>query len=247
MYAGVPPVVFPFGGAARTVTHNVTGLVVPDAAAYGAAIEWLYHHPAERARLGRNAQEEARRYFGPETAALKFNTVYDGLISSPKRARAWSGPARSGAGYFVESLSDQGADFAASLGAQDLAECLAAEARIYGASSLLASAAAGGILNYRNFYLNDAYLRLWAGLVLHGQGRPALAVAEFNAAARLGLSHWRVAWYRARSAEACGAWQLAAESVEAAVAAAPEFGPARALAARVAPKSKSGVSGAIPG
>ncbi|MDX6423509.1 MAG: hypothetical protein QOI67_980, partial [Gaiellaceae bacterium] len=34
----------------------------------------------------------------------------------------------------------------------------------------------------------DAYLRLWAGLVLREQGRPALAAAELKRAGDLGLA-----------------------------------------------------------
>lgn len=234
MAAGVPPVVFPYGGAGRLVTHNVTGLVAADAQAYRDALEWLYHHPEERARLGHNARTEAWANFGPEGMAAQFNAAYAVLLRQPKRQRAWTGLARSGAQYFVESLGELGTDFAASLAAADREQCLAAEARIASASPLLASSGAGGILSYRNMYLTDAHLRLWAGLALHGQGRPALAVAEFKAAAGLGLNHWRVTWYQARAAEACCAWALAAGLASLVLAAASDFGPARELALRMA-------------
>ena len=247
MYAAVPPVVLPYGGAGRTVTHNVTGLIAQNGDEYCAAIEWLYHHPDERARLGRNAQQEAQRAFGPERAAAEFNLIYETLLRGPKRERAWSGAARSGTQYFVESLGDLGADFETSLAGQDGAALLDAEARIAGASTLLSSAGAGGILQYRNAYLEEAHLRLWAGLVLEAQGRPALAVAEFNAAARLGLRHWRVAWYRARAAEACGAWELAATSAAEALMSNPEFSPAQDLAQRLAGQPEAGAGAATPG
>ena len=234
MAAGVPPVVFPYGGAGHVVTHNVTGLVAADAQAYRDALAWLYRHPAERARLGQNARQEVWNNFGPLRVAEQFNAAYTSLLQTPKRQRAWSGAAHSGAECFIESLGEFGSDFSASLAVANLPACLAAEARIANASPPLASAGAGGILSYRNGYVKDAHLRLWAGLVLHGQGRPALAVGEFKAAAELGLRHWRVTWYQARSAEACSAWALAAVLAHSVVAAAPDFSPAQALAQRVA-------------
>ena len=237
MAAGLPPVIFPYGGAGRMVRHNATGLVVEDAQAYRAALEWLYRHPDERARLGQNARAEAWEKFGPQRMAGQFNAAYAALLLTPKRPRAWTGRAHTGAECFIESLGDFGADFSASLFAADLPARLAAEARIGAASSLLASAGAGGILSYRNSDVTDAYLRLWAGLVLHGQGRPALAVAEFKAAADLGLRHWRLAWYQARSAEACGAWALAAGLAQAVLAESPDFAPGRALARRLAARA----------
>jgi hypothetical protein len=98
---------------------------------------------------------------------------------------------------------------------------------------VLASANGGGVLHYRRAFPQDAYLRLWAGLVLNWQGRPALAVAEFTQAARLGLDHWRVAWYRALAAEACGALELAEAATAAVLGQAPDFSAARDLAARL--------------
>jgi len=64
----------------------------------------------------------------------------------------------------------------------------------------LASADAGGILHYRRFYPDDAALRFWAGLVLSGHGRPALAAAEFHAALK-GFDQNRCAAWLARARE----------------------------------------------
>jgi hypothetical protein len=175
--------------------------------------------------------------------AAQFNAVYADLLRQPKRARAWFGTARSGAGYFIESLGHLSGDLAISLSGEDLDRCLAAEARLADASPLLASAGAGGVLSYRNAYIQDAHLRLWSGLVLLGQGHAALAVAEFKAAGEQGLRHWRVAWYQARAAEACGARVLAAELAGRVLAAVPNFEPALALARRLEagqPATKTG-------
>ena len=237
MFAGVPPVVLPYGGAARVVTDGVTGVVAADAAGYGAAIERLFHNPLERARLGRNGHDEVASHFTPEAAAAQFDALYAAVLQRPKRERAWTGAAHSGAEQFIEALGEGAGDFITSRSAAEpgaaVDACLAAEARIGAASPLLASATSGGVLHYRRYFPSDAYLRLWAGLVLHGQGRHALAVAEFAQAARLGLDHWRVAWYQAQAAEACGATERARAAADAVLQAAPLFEPAQALRQRL--------------
>ena len=45
MYAGIPPVVFPYGGVKRLIVDNFTGLIVDSELEYKQAIEYLYHHP----------------------------------------------------------------------------------------------------------------------------------------------------------------------------------------------------------
>ena len=55
MFAGVPPVVLPYGAPPFLVRDNETGLVVQNEADYGRALEFLYRQPEERERLGRNA------------------------------------------------------------------------------------------------------------------------------------------------------------------------------------------------
>ena len=50
----------------------------------------------------------------------------------------------------------------------------------------------GGVLDYRRRYPADSHLHLWAGLVLAARGRRALAAGEFAAAKRAGLDPERV-------------------------------------------------------
>lgn len=49
--------------------NNYTGLVAQSESEYTQAIEYLYHHPEERLRLGRNAKEYAQQLFGAENVA----------------------------------------------------------------------------------------------------------------------------------------------------------------------------------
>jgi hypothetical protein len=205
MAAGVPPVVLPYGGAHALVRHGETGLVA-DEESYPAAVESLYADATERARLGHNARESARSW-GPVQAARAWSAVYAELLEQPKRDRCWPGsPAAErfpGAAAFVESLGGTAPEFAESLAACDEEAAAEAEARIAAAPPVLTSAGGGGILHYRRAFPRDAYLRLWAGLVLEAAGRNVLAVAELKAARELGCDR-RVLRYLDRAAEAIG-------------------------------------------
>ena len=98
MFAGIPAVVFPYGGAADLVVDNETGLIARDPTEYARMIEHLHAHPAERARLGENAAERARQCYGAHNTASKLNVVYRDLLSKPKRKRPYvSAPGPDGA------------------------------------------------------------------------------------------------------------------------------------------------------
>jgi hypothetical protein len=103
--------------------------------------------------------------------------------------------------------------FERSLTAIQPEELLDAERAISASSPALSSASTGGILHYRRRHPEDAYLRLWSGLVLLEQGRPALAAGEFSRAIELGLDHWRASLYLARAARALGQPALADEAL----------------------------------
>jgi hypothetical protein len=221
MCAGVPPVILNGGGVASTVTHGVTGLIVSSVAEYTQAIEFLYHHPDERARLGRQAVSHARRSFGAAIAADALSDVYDRMMAAPPRPRVWpladGGPGgRTGARTFSSLLGATDAEpFVVSLESTVDREVLDAEARIAAVPPVLAEAGAGGVLHYRRSCLDDPHLRLWSGLVLEQQGRAALAIAEYEAARCLGIDHWRVSSYIARAAASIGAVTLAADAMRA--------------------------------
>jgi hypothetical protein len=206
MYAGVPPVVLANGGAQRSVLNGRTGLVVHDEDGYVRAIERLHAEPGERRRLGRGAREHASRAWGLDDAADRWAEAYELLLARPKRDRSWPAAPRSptarlapAAARFVQSLGDTAPAFTISMEDSDEQRRQAAEETIATAAPALASADSGGVLHWRRRYPQDPLLRLWAGLVLHGQGRPALAAGEFNAALRLGLAHPHASSYLARS------------------------------------------------
>lgn len=242
MYAGVPPVVFPHGGIRRLVIDNYTGFVVHSELEYIQAIEYLYHHPEERARLGRNAKEYAQQIFGAENAAKALNPIYQRLMKLPKRERVWgietsvslldqpvslqdlTGESEEGseAKVFIESLGDTAPEFIVSMTSPNTQEVFEADQKI-AASSLLLSMGEGGLSQYRLYYPNDGYLRLWSGLVLHRLGQKEEAVSEFSAAINLGCNHWRISWYLAQVAAELNDIPLAQKALRTVLQAVPDF------------------------
>lgn len=202
MFAGIPVVVFSHGGAASLISDGMTGFVVNNEAQYIERIVRLYHQPDERAKIGRAAADHARSRLGVENLAPLIDSAYERLMELPKRSRPVI-TRLSGAEAFVRSLGAAGDVFRKSLSVNPL-DTEAADATIASASPALASAAAGGILHYRRAYPSNSILRLWSGLVLLGQGRPALAAAEFAAATRLGFGDDRAARYLSRAVRMCG-------------------------------------------
>lgn len=189
MYARVPPVVFPQAGVKDLVRNGVTGLVVSSEAEYVQGLEYLFHHPADRERLGSNARAYAQTRFVPDASAQEMDAIYRRMMDLPKRERRWPDTdlALSAGGQFAALLSDAAPQFRASFAGKDLD----AESRIAHSPIGLVSGE-GGILHFRNAYPSDAYLRFWAGLALLGQGRFSAASREMQAATELGLSDERV-------------------------------------------------------
>lgn len=248
MYAGVPPVVFSYGGVKRLVIDNYTGLVVQSELEYKQAIEYLYHHPEERTRLSRNAREYAQQIFGAENAAKRLNPIYNRLMELPKRDREWgmlssvslldqpvslqdlTGEPEelSGAQAFIQSLGDTAPQFTVSLTSPNIGELFEADRQIAASSTLLAMGE-GGLLQYQTYYPNDGYLRLWSGLVKQRLGQPAEASAEFTSAVNLGCNHWRVCWYIAQIAENINEISLAQQALGTVLQDEPDFAPAQEM------------------
>lgn len=202
MYAGIPPVVFPYGGVKCLVQHNKTGLIVHSELEYQQAIEYLYHHPEERLRLGKNARNYALKYFNSQYWTKKLNSIYEKIMQSPKKKRLWQDSvkfAQTPAELFIQSLGESAPQFKISMSGVNTEELLTADQKI-AQSSVLLSGGEGGIFQYRNYYPDDPYLRLWSGLVLQHQNRHSSAVSEFTNAIELGCNDSRVYEYLNQSA-----------------------------------------------
>ncbi|MGF1493830.1 MAG: glycosyltransferase [Microcoleaceae cyanobacterium] len=260
MYAGVPPVVFPHGGIRSLVIHGETGLVVNNELEYQQAVEYLYHHPEERQRLGKNAQQYAMQHFGAENAAQCLNPIYATLLQQPKRPRCWGVPVgekllnqpltlddvtgmaeNHGARAFIQSLGDTAPQFSVSLNngsnydlnQENIEKLLAADQQISCSSPLLQSLGSGGILSYQSYYPKDGYLRFWSGLILQHKGLHAEAIQQFHMALQLGCDGWRVNWFLANSAEQSNQIILAQQAIESVLQAIPGFGRAQEMSRRL--------------
>ncbi|MDB5102387.1 MAG: putative glycosyl transferase [Fibrobacteres bacterium] len=219
MYSGLAPVVFPYGGVKRLVVNDFTGYIVHSSREYQEAIEFLYHHPAERRRMGRNARAYAEQIFGAENAARKINSIYARLLERPKRLREWGGASAAsphgsqspgaqptGAGVYLDSIGDAGGDYRLSRDSADLGAALAADDRIAASTRVNF---VSGILAYRSRYPADPWLRYWSGLVFGKLGSHAEAALEFVEAIKTGFPHWRAQWRLMRASQAVGRADLA--------------------------------------
>ncbi|NEO58066.1 MAG: glycosyltransferase family 4 protein [Okeania sp. SIO3B5] len=202
MLAGIPPVIFPYGGAQKTVIHQETGLIVDSEQGYQRAIEFLYHHPEERERLGNNAQKYAQENFNPDKLAQKFVDLYQELCNYPKiEHQLYTQKKLSGAEIFIQSLGHQGEHFKQSLHSENLEELLLSDRKIATSSPVVCHPKAGGIYHYQEFYPDDSFLQFWAGLTRQNQGDNIKAISLFTRAIELGFSHWRIYWYLLQVAE----------------------------------------------
>ena len=204
LLAGVPAVVMPHGGAVDLIEHEVNGLVAQSVAACAVAVGRLHGDDSLRTRLAVAAARRGREHHAPRQMATRMHAVFADVCERPKcspcdplppAGPGWLADPESGAARFVRSLGPLAEPFATALStyatapAGDLDAC---DAVISGVGPLLAGAGGGGVLHYRGFHPDDAWLRLWSGLIWVGQGRPAFAAMEFQAALHLGLDPARV-------------------------------------------------------
>lgn len=208
MYAGIPPVVFPYGGVKELVQNNETGLIVNSEIEYKEAIEFLFNNPAERLRLGENARKYAISHFNGEHWVRKQHDVYERMLKFQKSNRSWNFPADSSgkvsaAELFIQSLGTSAPCFQISYSSSNLDEVLAADSIIADAAPVLAGGE-GGIFHYRNHYSNDPHLRVWSGLVLQKNGNHSTAMKEFSTAIESGHNRPNVFWHLHKSAVVVG-------------------------------------------
>ncbi len=248
MYAGIPPVVFPESGIKKLVINDYTGLVVRSETEYKQAVEYLYHHPEERKRIGLNAKTYARQIFGAKNAAKKLNLIYRQMMAQPKKTRAWTdksilnivdqpvtlqdltgeSPVKhtiSGAEIFINSLGDtrEAQHLTTSMCSENIQELLNADSEIASCPRVMFCNDTGGILQYEGYYLRDPYLRMWAGLVWANQEEYMNAVNDFLSAVNLGFPHWRVYWYLAHADEKTGNFTRARDSLNKVLESEPGF------------------------
>jgi glycosyltransferase involved in cell wall biosynthesis len=190
MLAGVPPVVFPHGGCASFVTDGKTGLVADSEHSFVAAIEHLHRNPDVRLALGRNARDHALKAFAVEGPAADLTrTLQDAAASAPRDPMDNFGPLASDddcdAERFLVSQGWSPADAVAAVADWQAGESDALE-RYAAALPDEAFQVEGGLLHWRNATPENALLRFWCALWLLRKERSRDALAEIDAARRLG-------------------------------------------------------------
>ncbi|WP_373479800.1 glycosyltransferase family 4 protein [Geminocystis sp.] len=248
MYAGIPPVVLPHGGIKKLIINNYTGLMVDSELEYSQALEYLYHNPQEKLRLGKNAKEYASQIFGAENAAKQLNPIYHKLLETPKRSRQWSIPTDGslldepislldvvdipiqfyGAKTFVESLGNTAPQFIKNLTSNDTNELFTTDEQIAKSSALLGMGE-GGVFQYLYYYPDDGYLIFWSALILEKQNKTEDAFRQYIMAINKGCKHWRLFWYLAEIADYLQEIDVLQQALNSLDSYVPNFQPAQNL------------------
>jgi glycosyltransferase involved in cell wall biosynthesis len=207
----LPCVVIDRPGLRDLAIDGVTALVAKSARDYTSALMHLKHDRGLRWRLGQSAADHVRLQFDPVMSINRLCKTLEDALSLPKRdRRALDGGAPiTGARLFVASLGSLAGEYARSLRSIENGDAvdgkvLDDEDAIAAATRGLCNPGAGGVLAYRAAYPDDPVLRFWCGLIFSRQGRHAVALAEFLAALRFGLSRERLQPYVTTEARHCG-------------------------------------------
>lgn len=215
MYMGVPPVVFPYGGLDYLVQDSQTGIVVKTEEEYKEAIEFLYHNPDFRKKLGKAANEYANNNFGAHNQTKKLHEIYNKVVNLPKKDRPEISFSQSlilgekdslrGTNQFLLSLQPiESKIFENILNKEYLIEVFYNEIKITKLSEQLLFV----LKKYYYYYPTDCYLSLWMGIVYLNTLNYEKALTCFNSSLNNGLTHWRVQIYAAISAYILGkAWK----------------------------------------
>lgn len=217
MYAGVPPVILPHGGARHLVVDGECGLVAKDENDYVAALVRLRDDTALRQRLGRNAAAYARRHFGARVAAQKFEPLYHQLMKRPKSISNSENDADdsllqryAGAGLLIRSLAEHCLSFRLSIESSDKDALHQADQMIANSGPAMSNL----VLECRAQYPTDGYLALWSALLLRARDRRVLAFAEFNQALQLDCPHPLLVDYMNATAREIGATDAARNAIQ---------------------------------
>ena len=204
MFAGLPVVVYADRGSSHLVQNGESGLVVPNAAGFTAAIERLYRDLRLRSALGAAAKSYAQAEFGSGKLAGHLARMIEHAAATPKRPLYIKRPTSIDLGQLTPA-----ALFLVSQGWSEEEAADAVAAWVAGNDNRLSDFAQsasnicftieGGIVQWRNHEPNDSLLRVWSGHWLQRSGRDREARSEFDVALRLGANAGAVARLAQRS------------------------------------------------
>ena len=167
------------------------------------AIEYLYKHPEERERLGKNAAAHARKHFTPEISADKFENLYKRMMKSPKTSKEpiyrLSAESHSiGAKLLIESIEDFGKALRLSMKNTLDSDVLRADQEIAKSEDLFHQ---GCIVQFLHAYPTDPWLNFWNGLIEYERQNFPDAHDYWSLAIRYGIKCDRAFYYLANVAD----------------------------------------------
>ena len=130
--------------------HGETGLLVRTPEEYEQAVRYLYAHPEERARLGRNARRYIEENFSVERTAARLSAVYDEVMEADKSVCDFTGMGKNPHEVFLNFLPPDLRDaFSSGSLPQELPEILLGESK-------------SSVRHFARLFPEDAMLCGWA-------------------------------------------------------------------------------------
>jgi len=86
MAAGLPVICLKQCTEQYIIHHNETGILVENEVEYKNAVEFLYNHPEERMRLGKNARKYVLEKFSIQKTVENLHQVYEQVLKKEKRS-----------------------------------------------------------------------------------------------------------------------------------------------------------------
>jgi len=150
MKAGLAVVALDQCAEKHIVHHGETGLLVRTSEEYERAVRYLYAHPEERARLGRNARRYIEENFSVERTAARLSAVYDEVMEADKSVCDFTGMGKNPHEVFLNFLPPDLRDaFSSGSLPQELPEILLGESK-------------SSVRHFARLFPEDAMLCGWA-------------------------------------------------------------------------------------
>ena len=197
-------------------------MVVHSAKEYKDAIEFLYHNPSERKRLGDNAQTYVKENLGIQNTVKYYHDIYKNLMDHKKNFHSWGKDCRaplleqpifyqditgkcqkiSASELFIRSLGNNGKIFSDSIEHRFSIDVLFETDQKIGRVS--ENIFRTGILRYQEYDPTDKYLNFWVGLVYRHRSDNHQTIFHLVKAHEQGFEHWRLYWYLANTLKNAG-------------------------------------------
>ncbi len=172
MMAGAVPVVLNNPAERYIVENNVTGIIANSQDEYCRAIEHLYHHPEQRARLAEKAMAAAREKYSIRRKMNAWEKIFNDVLQGGKKKRVWDKQKfNTGSAIFIESLAKYGGIFRDYIRAtqqaneENLKKSEEAIVKLFQSNSQWYSNNKGGVKQYLRIFPEDPFLLAWNKLL----------------------------------------------------------------------------------